>query len=135
MSAAVAILLAFLHRLVRRLRPVFGTRIDRRVAELRAQIAKLPPHHRRRARLQRELARAERVAAVLHDPESWADPAFVGKAAEVARVIADTGRRGWMRHWYPATPFFVLPIALPSPRAEVEPPDGRCRPDIVAPYP
>ncbi len=50
-----------------------------------------------RGRLARELARAERHAALLADPDFWADPRTAGKAAEVARVVGDAGRRAWVR--------------------------------------
>ena len=52
---------------------------------------------RGRGRLARELARAERHAALLADPEFWADPRTAGKAAEVARVVGDAGRRALVR--------------------------------------
>ena len=51
MSTAAALFVDLLRRLVRLLFPILGGRIDRRVAFLRAQIARLPEGHRRRSGL------------------------------------------------------------------------------------
>ena len=100
-----------LRRLVLRLVLLLDGLMGLRVAFLRARLATLPPSHRRRAGLEAELARAERVRAILADPDSYDDPRFAGLCAEVARVRNDPGRRALARRRIYPWLFFALPAA------------------------
>ncbi|MCX7384980.1 MAG: hypothetical protein NT133_26975, partial [Alphaproteobacteria bacterium] len=83
--------------LVLRLVLMVEAALSGRVAGLRGRLAGMRAGHRHRARLARELAKAERYAALMADPGFWADKRAAGKAAEVARVAADAGRRALVR--------------------------------------
>jgi hypothetical protein len=85
-----------------------------REAVLRARLRRMPAGHRHRRALERDLARLEHCRAVLADPDFFDDARLIGTAAEVARVRADAGRRGWIRlRWIYgwATRFRRLPAA------------------------
>ena len=86
-----------LRRLVLRLILMVACVLPAGVARLRERLAGMRAGHRHRAGLERELAKAERAAVLLADPAFWMDPATVGKAAEVARVAGDAGRRAIVR--------------------------------------
>lgn len=95
-----------------------------REAALRAQHDALPPGHRRRAGLEKELRRITWAQAVLADPDLPADAAFRGKAAEVARVRADAGRRALARRYIHPSPRAQLRGATPAAALHAEAP--RC---------
>ena len=99
MPSAPATPQEILRRLVLRLILILGCvrGVGARILGLRAQLARMGAGHRHRARLERELARAERYRRMLADPDGWADPGMAGKAAEVARVAGDAGRRALVR--------------------------------------
>lgn len=78
---------------------LLGAALAPREALLRLRLAMLPWGHRRRQRLERELAKLARVRALLEDPAFWADARTIGKAAEVARCAGDAGRRALARRW------------------------------------
>ncbi len=92
MSPGSFIFQEILRRLVLRLVLMMGEMGARR-AGLVGRLAGMREGHRHRARLVRELAKAERYAALVAE----ADFAWSGKAAEVARVMADAGRRALVR--------------------------------------
>ena len=81
--------------LVLRLVLMVESALSGRVAGLWGRLAGMRVGHR--ARLERELVKAERYAALLADPAFWADPRAAGKAMEVARVAADAGRLALVR--------------------------------------
>ena len=89
-------------RILRHLLLVLDAVLGARAGELRARLAALPVGHRKRARLEGEMRRLARMRAVLTDPGLLDDAAFRGKAAEVARVRNDAGRRALARRFlYP----------------------------------
>ena len=96
MSPTKSSLRQTLRRLVLRLVMLLDGFLGLRRAWLCARIDALPANHKRRRALERELARLDRACAVLTDPDNHEDLAFRGLLAEIARVRADTGRRGWM---------------------------------------
>lgn len=97
MSPAPSLLHAVLMHALRRLLLVLEGILGVRLALLRARRDALPLGHGRRRRLEAEMRRLARYRAMLADPELMEDAAFRGKAAEVARVIADAGRRAMAR--------------------------------------
>ena len=114
-----------LRRLVLRLILLLDAMLGDRAARLRARLDARPTHRHARAHA-RELARLARVRATLADPHLFDDPRMIGCAAEAARVRNDPGRRALARRRIHPNPFFALPKSRPSPRAELEPPEGRC---------
>ena len=132
MPPAPTFLQAFLRGLVLRLVVLFGGALARRAAFLRARIATRGPTHRHHRARTAELARLERVRAVLADPTLFDDPRMIGCAAEAARVRNDVGRRAHARQNFGVSPFFTLPAARPAPSPGREPPDCRSTPAIVA---
>lgn len=97
MSPAPSLLHAVLMHALRRLLLVLDGILGVRLAVLRARRDGLPLGHRRRAGMEAELRRLVRCRDVLADPQLMEDAAFRGKVAEVARVIADAGRRALAR--------------------------------------
>lgn len=97
MSPVSAILLTLLRHVALRLALMLGGVLALREARMRARLAGMPAGHRHRARLLRELAKMGRVRVLLADPEFLADVRTIGKAAEVARCVADAGRRAVAR--------------------------------------
>ena len=96
MPPAPATIQEILRRLVLRLILMLGEMGVQR-AGLVARLAGMRQGHRHRARLTRELAKAERYAALMAEPGFWESPEMPGMAAEVARVAADAGRRALVR--------------------------------------
>ena len=96
--------------LVLRLVLMVESALSVRVAGLWGRLAGMRVGHRHRARLERELAKAERYAALLADPAFWADKRAAGKAMEVARVAADAGRLALVRR-------MIWPRRVRRPRA------------------
>ena len=130
MPPAPAIFQEILRRLVLRLILLLGCG---RIVGLRARLAAMGEKHRHRPRLETEIARAERYAAQLADPEFWADAGTAGKAAEVARVAGDAGRRAQVRRMIWWTPVRHRCCAAPEMDAAGHAPPDRCMADIVAP--
>lgn len=99
MPPAPATFQEILRRLVLRLILMLGCVrvLELRVMVLRARLARMGAGHRHRARLEKEYAMAEHYAALLAEPDFWADPGMAGKAAEVARVVGDAGRCALVR--------------------------------------
>ncbi len=110
MSSAPFPLQEILRRLVLRLILMVESALSARVAGLRGRLAGMGAGHRHRVRLERELARAERYAAVVADPAFWAEPGVAGRAAEVARVVNDAGRLALVRR-------MIWPRRVRRPRA------------------
>ena len=96
MSPGSFIFQEILRRLVLRLVLMMGEMGARR-AGLVGRLAGMREGHRHRARLERELAKAERYAALVAEPAFWEGPEMAGMAAEVARVAGDAGRRALVR--------------------------------------
>lgn len=84
---------SLLRSLVLRLVVLLGGVMAAREATLRARLGALPEGHRRRPPLLRALARMAYTRECLAAPGFWEDPRTNGKAAEVARCVADAGRR------------------------------------------
>ena len=119
------LLLRVLRHLLLVLDAVFGAR----VGEMRARLDALPPGDRRRARLLGEIRRLARVRAMLAEPGVLDDPAFRGKAAEVARVRNDAGRRALARRRPHGTRYVGLHGAAERPVSLRE--EGRCSRSIA----
>ena len=119
-----------LHRLLlcmlRQLLPALIAVLGARTAELRVRLAALPAGHRRRARMLGELRRLARWRVLLAEPELLDDPAFRGKAAEVARVRNDAGRRALVRRLVHPPRYGLLRRDRPGPRYAWITPGGRC---------
>lgn len=96
MSPGSSIFQEILRRLVLRLVLMMGDIAVRR-AGLAGRLAGMREGHRHRARLMRELAKAERYAALQAEPAFWQGPEMAGMAAEMARVAGDAGRRALAR--------------------------------------
>ncbi len=111
--------------MLRHLLPALVAVLGARAVELRARLAALPAGHRRRARMLGELRRLARWRALLAEPELLDDPAFRGKAAEVARVRNDAGRRALARRWIYPTPCRRLSGAAEAALCRAE--EQRCR--------
>lgn len=127
MSSAPPLLHGLLTRLLRQLLLVLAGLFDARVAELHARWAGLPEGHRRRARLKAEIARIARLRALIEAEDLLDDPAFRGKAAEVARVRNDAGRRALVRRRIHPTRYGLLRRDRPGPHRTWVTPGGRCR--------
>ena len=93
MSPAPSLLHAVLMLALRHVLLVLDGILGARLAMLRARRDGLPLGHRRRARMAAEMRRLARYLAALADPGLIGDAGFRGKAAEVARVCNDAGRR------------------------------------------
>ncbi len=113
-----------LRRVLARLLLVLGAVLGARGVELRARLDALPQGHRRRARLQAEIRRLARLRALLAEPGVLDDPGFRGKAAEVARVRNDAGRRALPRRRLVAAPHAGPRAAFPLVSAVLG--EGRC---------
>ncbi|MCX7383417.1 MAG: hypothetical protein NT133_18825 [Alphaproteobacteria bacterium] len=124
MSPRPSIIQCLLLRVVRHMLLVLDAMLGARAVELRARLDALPPGHRRRARLLGEIRRLARVRAMLAEPGLLDDPAFRGKAAEVARVRNDAGRRALERRRLQATPCAGMNAAFWVVSAVRE--EGRC---------
>lgn len=97
MSSGVSSLIQeVLRGVLLRLALMVGGRLGLRVRLLRLAMLGLPEGRRRRA-IARDIARLERVLALLSDPELMADARFMAMAAEAAICGADPGRRAWVR--------------------------------------
>ena len=94
--------LSLLHGLVLRLAVMLGGMMGVRFlvmeGRMRARLAAMPGGARR-ARGLRALAEIVRVRQVLADPGFFDDARTLGKAAEVARCMADAGRRALARRF------------------------------------
>ncbi len=124
MSPRPSIIQCLLLRVVRQMLLVLDAMLGARAMELRAWLDGLPAGHRRRARVLGELRRLARVRAMLAEPGLLDDPAFRGKAAEVARVRNDAGRRALPRRRLSAARYAGMRAAfavVPALREE-----GRC---------
>ncbi len=126
MSSAPSPLHTVLNRILRHLLLVLGGLFGARIAFLRARLDALPAGHRRRARIAAEMARLARLTALLAEGDLLEDAAFRGKAAEVARVRNDAGRRAMVRRRIHPTRYGLLRAARPAPDAAWHRLDGRC---------
>ncbi len=125
-SSFQRLMLRVLRHLVLALDGVLGTRL----AALRARLDALPLAHRHRARFAAEIRRLARLRVLLSDPDLLADPGFRGKAAEVARVRNDAGRRAMARRLLYPAPYAGLSGARPEVGYSTE--EGRCTGASVA---
>ncbi len=126
MSSAPALLRNLLAHLLRHLLPVLAGLLDARMEFLRARRAALPAGHRRRARFGAEMARLARLRALLAEGDLLDDPGFLGRAAEVARMRNDAGRRALVRRLVHPTRYLLLRSARPAPQRAWLTPGGRC---------
>ncbi len=118
-------------RILRHLVLVLDGVLGARAVELRRRHDALPPNHRRRFRLHAEMLRLARMRAMLAEPGVLDDAGFRGKAAEVARVRNDAGRRALPRRRIHPTRYRGLRGAMPAPRAACGQWVGRCTAGIA----
>ena len=126
MSSAPSPLHTVLNRILRQMLLVLGGLFGARMAFLRTRLDALPAGHRRRARIGAEIARLARLLALLAEGDVLDDAAFRGKAAEVARVRNDAGRRAMVRRRIHPTRYGLLRAACPAPETAWRRLDGRC---------
>ncbi len=126
MSSAPPLLRNLLAQLLRHLLLVLAGLLGARMDSLRAMQAALPAGHRRRARFAAEIARLVRLRALLAEEDLLNDPGFLGKAAEVARMRNDAGRRALVRRRVHPTRYGLLRSARPAPPRAWHTPGGRC---------
>ena len=113
-------------RVLRHLLMVLGGMLGARAAFLRARWEILPVGDRRRARVAAEIARLVRLQLLVADGALLDDPAFRGRAAEVARMRNDAGRRAMVRRLVHPTRYGLLRSARPAPPRARRVPGGRC---------
>lgn len=126
MSSTPSPLPNLLMRVLRHLLMVLGGVLGARVAFLRARWERLPVGDRRRARVAAEIARVVRLQKLVADGDLLDDPAFRGRAAEVARMRNDAGRRAMVRLMVHPTRYGLLRRARPAPARVPHVLYGRC---------
>ena len=109
---------------------VLGGLFGARIAGLRMRRDALPAGDRRRARIAAEMARLARLRALLAEGDVLDDAVFRGRAAEVARVRNDAGRRAMVRRRIHPTRYMLLRAARPAPKAAWCRGVGRCTASI-----
>ncbi len=131
MSSAPSPRQTLLTRILRQMLLVLGGLFGARMAILRTRLDALPAGHRRRARIGAEIARLARLRALLAEGDVLDDAAFRGKAAEVARVRNDAGRRSMVRRRIHPTRYILLRTSRPAPGMAARVPGGRCTASIA----